>query len=1003
MGVASSVPRAGREIDVMSKFFEFRHDLRPINTIKNNSSASLSGAVFASTAVKMVRDGKRSPAPPEPAEGVAGPGQQRPKKRGRGRPRKGEGVTERSRSRSEGRRASLRIAEKETSTKSTGDTLSPRLKAIRIEDKQTCVHVYGTQQRFRWCFQCRTNNSQGCEVHANADQNAVSADDYRRQITTDSQARGGVSSTLTATTIANQAIQAPPPRILFSGPMVAHLPHHSGLNVAMATPASSFAVPNAATMGTLAPEMSLPNKSLFQSTRAGTCEGITSGSSGPVLSFVAKAQRSSSVMLDEMSWDKASGYGETSFPSSAFATSECVLAPFNGAVVRRLPGVQGFAIHAQGCTGLSRAATDHCSSPPGRELAWISSQANHARPLMRYDVPGPVLEERRKRIKAEMLARIESNGRVIFGEDADNLVEASNLIDKEVETKLEGDDLSEDQVEFRESWHVFRDHINNCHERGGNMRGIKYDTMILNWAVVFLARTSKRVYMEVAKVLKLPHISYIYRLSNRIVSRSSSRAYSLCTVTMNTMKMRSEKESWTSNQRLVVNAMDSASSATGLTWNNTKRTMMGQDSSDQFQPIHAKHSNLVSKQSNSNMHDVNSANIIENIPLAKEHLVCKTSCADPTLKYSEIVASTDVEKVTSSVMYSMTELVCQSLPNYGFKCIANVVDAHSSNWAALIAWSTHSAKDFLPKALMDEYKSIDFGIVHVYVDPVTGDPIVNMPDYFHLSKNVCFTLEKSSLKKHRRQLMYKKCPANLDMVETGWIATGGRTNALQPTRLSSFHFNKDANSRMDAGLTFDVLCGSVARLLQKAVDDPTITLGTFRNKKVYTPLINLIRKWDELSDIVNKWDSIYTPENGQERQRALLNILLWFQKWKDDHDERVKNKTRTEWNFFADETWKCIQMLIMSHVILIQWYCIERGMKLSPRRMNTDPVENHFGNCRSSVGGSTQSLTTAQWGAGDAKAGLAEAANFAAIGNSRRASEGEPVPLNMFSKRGTRY
>ncbi|EJK63216.1 hypothetical protein THAOC_16143 [Thalassiosira oceanica] len=337
----------------------------------------------------MVRDGKRSTAPPEPAEGDAGHGQQRPKKRGR--PRRGEG-TERSRSRSEGRRASQRLAEKETSTNSTGDILSPRLKAISIKDKQTCVHVYGTQQRARWCFQCRSNNSQRCEVHANADQNAVSADDYRRQMTTDSQAtRGGVSSTLTATTMANQAIQAPPPRILFSGPM-AHLPHHSGLNVAMATPASSFAVPSATTMGTLAPEMSLPNKSLFQSTRAGTCEGITSGSSGPVLSFVAKAQRSSSVMLDEMSWDEASGYGDTSFPSSAFATSECVLAPFNGAVVRRLPGVQGFAIHAQECTGRAVVAASSkvfrwCNACWDKYNTTYRAVSRSHRPL--FEPPGP--------------------------------------------------------------------------------------------------------------------------------------------------------------------------------------------------------------------------------------------------------------------------------------------------------------------------------------------------------------------------------------------------------------------------------------------------------------------------------------------------------------------------------------------------------------------------------------------------------------------------------------
>ena len=194
MGVALRVPRADREIDVMSKFFEFRHDLRHVNTIKVHSSAryglaggemlrccipeeqcargafdraglekldnivssyrpaaasdspnhvltsssifaSLCGAVFASTAVKMDRDGKRPPAPPASAEaakaeGDAGPGQQRPKKRGRGRPRKEEGIA-RSRSMSETRPASWRIAQQETSA---GDILSPRMKAVSITD-----------------------------------------------------------------------------------------------------------------------------------------------------------------------------------------------------------------------------------------------------------------------------------------------------------------------------------------------------------------------------------------------------------------------------------------------------------------------------------------------------------------------------------------------------------------------------------------------------------------------------------------------------------------------------------------------------------------------------------------------------------------------------------------------------------------------------------------------------------------------------------------------------
>ena len=132
---------------------------------------------------------------------------------------------------------------------------------------------------------------------------------------------------------------------------------------------------------------------------------------------------------------------------------------------------------------------------------------------------------------------------------------------------------------------------------------------------------------------------------------------------------------------------------------------------------------------------------MEQIPLAKEHLVCKSTSVDPSIKCSEIVASTDVEKVSSSVMYSMVDLVSSSLPNYEFTCAANIVDAHSSNWSALYAKSTHSASQFLPNELMSEFPLIDFSIVHITVDVVTGKPIVNMPNPVHYLKNIVFTLE----------------------------------------------------------------------------------------------------------------------------------------------------------------------------------------------------------------------------------------------------------------------
>jgi len=101
----------------------------------------------------------------------------------------------------------------------------------------------------------------------------------------------------------------------------------------------------------------------------------------------------------------------------------------------------------------------------------------------------------------------------------------------------------------------------------------------------------------------------------------------------------------------------------------------------------------------------------------------------------------------------------------------------------------------------------------------------------------------------------------------------------------------------------------------------------------------------------------------------------------------VDSAGRDEYNFFADENWKGMQMLFLSHVVLIQFWRIERNMKINPRVLNTDPVEHHFGNCRQMVGGSTAGLTVQQIGFGDTNAGLTGSVNYHNIGNNRLAGQ----------------
>ena len=76
-------------------------------------------------------------------------------------------------------------------------------------------------------------------------------------------------------------------------------------------------------------------------------------------------------------------------------------------------------------------------------------------------------------------------------------------------------------------------------------------------------------------------------------------------------------------------------------------------------------------------------------------------------------------------------------------------------------------------------------------------------------------------------------------------------------------------------------------------------------------------------------------------------------------------------------------------------------MKLVPHKLNTDPCENYFGNGWQMVRGSSHVMTTSQWGHADAKAGLAEAANYAAIGKSKKSQY--KSPSIGFNKRLTRF
>jgi len=77
-------------------------------------------------------------------------------------------------------------------------------------------------------------------------------------------------------------------------------------------------------------------------------------------------------------------------------------------------------------------------------------------------------------------------------------------------------------------------------------------------------------------------------------------------------------------------------------------------------------------------------------------------------------------------------------------------------------------------------------------NPFSKQWIVFLPDMPHLTKNIVTSLELSSLKNSKRNLMYGKVPLNMQMIEEVWLTCDGASGQLQSSKLTSRHYNKNA-------------------------------------------------------------------------------------------------------------------------------------------------------------------------------------------------------------------
>jgi hypothetical protein len=85
-------------------------------------------------------------------------------------------------------------------------------------------------------------------------------------------------------------------------------------------------------------------------------------------------------------------------------------------------------------------------------------------------------------------------------------------------------------------------------------------------------------------------------------------------------------------------------------------------------------------------------------------------------------------------------------------------------------------------------------------------------------------------------------------------------------------------------------------MIQMAIGDNDIVLG-LNIKGMYNHVADLCELRNVVVDICNRRDGPHSPANACQRQTILLKTHVWFCRWKELHDERVKDKRATEYIF----------------------------------------------------------------------------------------------------------
>jgi hypothetical protein len=234
--------------------------------------------------------------------------------------------------------------------------------------------------------------------------------------------------------------------------------------------------------------------------------------------------------------------------------------------------------------------------------------------------------------------------------------------------------------------------------------------------------------------------------------------------------------------------------------------------------------------------DEDNVEIIEDslTTIAKHHLVVIATSVCDGAKLSHIVACHNLTDLLPSTIEKLMENTMRVLCYSGFEAYQVVGDGAKENASYFKAFADGFAADYIPEELRAQYEGNKYLMPLAMRHPCSCRPVFFLEDMPYVIKRIVNALERSSLKKEKRDLRYsEKQPMTLRMIQLVWEAIKGASLNMNGYGLTKEHFIKDAYSRMRVKLSMQVLSNKAYRMMVKALNDPMIQ-STVRSKyKLY--------------------------------------------------------------------------------------------------------------------------------------------------------------------------